>query len=201
MSPKRASDPITLYIDTEFVLDQLKWLPRTAELVRNLLSTTEPQMLSLCPQSTNRMQSLVLEMAGSRAGGYSLELRLLSATAEFLRTILPACESQIYEAQRPNQNVERAKFLLNSDLARPWHVADLAKAVSVSPSHLTRLFSREVGVSPSKYLNEQRAKRMRHLIRQHGYHVSEAGRAVGWMDPSHASRGYSRVFGAPPTTN
>jgi hypothetical protein len=60
--------------------------------------------------------------------------------------------------------VQLALTAMTGDLARPWSVADLARAASVSPSRLHRLFRTEVGSTPLGWLTRSRAERFAVLL-------------------------------------
>src|SRR5699024_8832304 len=59
----------------------------------------------------------------------------------------------------------QAAYLLESDPARPWSLAELARSVHLSLSQLTRVFAASYELTPITYLGLVRARRFAHLLR------------------------------------
>ena len=78
-------------------------------------------------------------------------------------------------------------------------VAELAAAVSLSPSRFAYLFRRDTGVAPARYLHTLRMERARLLLERTFLSVKEVMAHVGVNDPSHFSRDFRRYHGVPPT--
>ena len=94
--------------------------------------------------------------------------------------------------------VSDALALLDTDLAYPWSLDDLSARLNVGRFHLTRLFTRSLGVPPMRYLERLRARRAATLLSATESSVAAVGAAVGWPDPAHFSRRFRAVFGASP---
>ncbi|GAB3753958.1 helix-turn-helix transcriptional regulator [Microlunatus parietis] len=97
------------------------------------------------------------------------------------------------------QPVQLALTAMTGDLARPWTVAELARAAAVSPSRLHRLFRTEVGSTPLGWLTRSRAERFAVLLLGSDDPIAAIGRAVGWPDPNYASRRFRQVYGISPS--
>jgi AraC family transcriptional regulator of adaptative response/methylated-DNA-[protein]-cysteine methyltransferase len=79
--------------------------------------------------------------------------------------------------------VERACKVLDADPQQRLTLAQLSKAVHVSPFHLQRLFSRVVGVSPRQYQAARRADALRGAL-QRGDDVTRATHDAGFGSTS-----------------
>lgn len=88
--------------------------------------------------------------------------------------------------------------LIHARLAQPCSVEQLARAVNMSPSYLTRLFRQQTGRSPGCFVRELRLRRAYELMQTTFLSVKEVMAAVGWNDPSHFSRAFKRQFGVSP---
>ncbi len=91
----------------------------------------------------------------------------------------------------------RARSLLDRDTESPPSLAELARALHTSPSHLQRSFTREVGLSPRAYVEQVRASRLRSALRA-GKPVTRAIYEAGFSSPSRAYAAANRAFGMPP---
>jgi transcriptional regulator GlxA family with amidase domain len=88
---------------------------------------------------------------------------------------------------------------IEESLDRPLRVADLARAVNLSPSQFTRLFRSATGTSPARYLQLRRLARARVLIETTFFTIKEVMQMVGINDPSHFSRDFTRHHGIAPS--
>ena len=103
-------------------------------------------------------------------------------------------------ASKPEDvRVRYAVSLIDQHHSDPPTVRDLAKAVNVSPSHLTRLFREHTGRSPKQFGRDVRLERACVLVMTTFMSIKEVMAAVGWNDPSHFSRDFKKHFGASPT--
>ena len=90
--------------------------------------------------------------------------------------------------------VEYIKDQLNTDLT----VSGIAQAVFLSPYHFTRLFKESTGQSPYQYVVEARVRKAKELLTTGKFTISEVAYDVGFVDQSHLTRHFKRIFGLPP---
>ena len=90
--------------------------------------------------------------------------------------------------------IEYIQDQLDTDLA----VSGIAQAVYMSPYHFTRLFKESTGQSPHQYVVEARVRKAKELLTTGKFTISEAAYHVGFVDQSHLTRHFTRVFGLPP---
>ncbi|MEQ9814575.1 MAG: AraC family transcriptional regulator [Azospirillaceae bacterium] len=115
---------------------------------------------------------------------------LLGAHAEPLRKLLwhETTASRIFQATREIQ----------SDLARPLMVGDLADRAAMSSSAFFEHFKAVTGTSPLQYQKDLRLLRAREALRSTNDKVSEIAFGVGYESSAQFSREYVRKFGLPP---
>jgi AraC-like DNA-binding protein len=94
--------------------------------------------------------------------------------------------------------VERTKELLARDLADPPTLEALGQEVGCSPFYLSRIFSREVGLTIPQYLRNLRMERAAELLRSGRYNVTEAATEVGYSSLSHFSKAFCETIGCCP---
>jgi AraC family transcriptional regulator len=94
--------------------------------------------------------------------------------------------------------VERTKELLARDLANPPTLEQLGAEVGCSPFYLSRIFSREVGLTIPQYLRNIRMERAAELLRSGKFNVTEAAIEVGYSSLSHFSKAFCETIGCCP---
>jgi AraC family transcriptional regulator, transcriptional activator of pobA len=81
---------------------------------------------------------------------------------------------------------------------QPLSLRDVARAVSVSPGHLTTTVRRRTGRTVQEWIVERRMVQARRLLAASDLAVAEVGRRVGYPDPGYFARVFARANGVSP---
>lgn len=87
---------------------------------------------------------------------------------------------------------------LHERYVEPLRVKELAESVNMSESALFHSFKQVTRMSPLQFQKKLRLHEARRLMITEGVEAATASYRVGYESPSHFSREYSRMFGAPP---
>lgn len=162
-----------------------------------------PPMLSLSADSWEcpLVGLLGAEMDVDRLGQQVVLNRLLDLLViEVLRAWFERADAHPpawYRAQS-DPMVGAALRLLQDDPARPWTVASLAAACSVSRAGLARHFSQLVGEPPMAYLTALRLALAADLLLDRHTTIGAVASQVGYSSPFALSAAFKRVRGASP---
>lgn len=96
------------------------------------------------------------------------------------------------------RRVGRAIALLRERYAEPLRIEALAEAAHMSASSLYERFREVTAMSPLQFQKRLRLQEARRLMLSDGLEAAVAAHRVGYESPSHFSREYRRLFGAPP---
>jgi AraC-like DNA-binding protein len=141
-------------------------------------------------------------------------LRLLQALRQWQRRGIDAlaCEEAFVEAwglllrrhstrtargSAKAPDLTRIRQRIADDLLAPPTLAQLAGEAGISRFQLLRRFAAAYGCTPHAYLLQQRAERVRALVRG-GAGLADAAAAAGFADQSHMTRIFTRQFGFTP---
>jgi transcriptional regulator GlxA family with amidase domain len=94
--------------------------------------------------------------------------------------------------------VKRVVAYLQQHHARPLARWEIAQAVGVSEDYLTRLFNRELGISPWDYLNRYRVRQAKVLLRSTQDSIRAIAQQVGFKDQTYFSRVFNKLTGLSP---
>jgi len=109
--------------------------------------------------------------------------------ALFGNDVLPAHTSAL---------VKRAVAYLHQNYARPLARWEIAEAIGVSEDYLTRVFNRELGLSPWDYLNRYRVLQAQNLLKTTNHSIGVVAKQVGFSDGAYFSRVFHKAMGMSP---
>lgn len=196
---REPADPVvttTAYIDSDLVRGQVRWIPASsapALLLSRDEKRSNPIVVDLPPQALPRLNAIFRLLLRSQKD-YASPLHKLGLTVELLNVLThPAIP------HTPSNGIlHHAVWLLLEHLDRPWTIEDLAAAVSVSKSQLSRLFRAHLLMSPAEFLRTERAHRMAEQLLANSDSIEAIARQVGWHNSSHASRAFRHINGVSP---
>lgn len=210
VTPNGFARTVTLYMHATFVRSHLQWLPVDHPLVHHLLLTGQsrtrpPDVIDIGERGIQMLRpklSVLVALSRTTAG----EFATLAYVAEVFETVASFAGSSsqtlpvntAHPPRIPRRHVADATQALHHCLDRVWTVADLAREVAMSESQLNRLFRQDLGISPAAFLLNARTDRMAELLASSDMTVAETARAVGWGNPSVASRAFKRRYGLSP---
>lgn len=212
-----------IYADEPFIRAQMRWLLRPRQRVRRGVHPDDwdGNSLVLTPgiDSLRRLEPIWRQLSmlpDTCSSPEEMSIRTIELLARWVGVVAPVFlteENRSLHLPTRNQvpasgrqanpamigHVGRAARLLRERMDEPWTVASLAQELALSRTHLTRLFSTHMGVSPMRFLTEVRLTEFSRLIDETDLSVHQAAQTVGWADPRVASAWFSRRFGVTPT--
>jgi AraC family transcriptional regulator len=92
----------------------------------------------------------------------------------------------------------RLREYIDSHLAEPLSLGQLAALCALSEYHFARMFQLSFGLPPHRYLLHQRLARAQALLRQSALPLGEIALACGFASASHFSNRFRQAFAATP---
>ena len=124
-------------------------------------------------------------------------------TLELLSQVLfqPAPQEEFFcqrQKRVARERVERTTAILRTHLAEPPDIEALGAQVGCSPFYLSRLFSKEMGMTIPQYVRQIRMERAADLLLGGRHNVTEAAMEVGYSSLSHFSKAFCTTIGCCP---
>lgn len=189
------------YVAPEVFRRELAWVREEPRLGRLAGAAGSPdgQPWQLPAGVLAMVENALPEIAGDAPGPrYAMRLGLLLCLLGAVATTDAGRDREAASAHHAYPAVLAAAGLLEEDVAAQWTLDALAAAVHVSPAHLARQFTAQLGAPPIAYLGRLRAERAAALLIETALPVAAIGRLVGWPDPNYASRRFRQYFGHSP---
>lgn len=215
----------TVYLDTDYVLDQVRWQYAgfledrlDAQGFADMIYTEPAQILRLGEDRAGMLMPWLDELVALSIDGrfalhyhrmQALWFQIVHVIAPFI-TISPVRISPSQRAHiRPTLprdrrfaplrvEVRRAATLLRENPAKRWTLHDLASGVHLSPSRLSSVFVEAYGKTPLAFLTMIRAEDLAKYLRETDLTVAAAMQRVGWHSRSHATALFPQYVGVTP---
>ncbi|RXZ82903.1 helix-turn-helix domain-containing protein [Paenibacillaceae bacterium] len=98
-----------------------------------------------------------------------------------------------------NKNqIEQIMQYIRSNLDKDIRRTDIAEAVFLNPSYVSRLFRTETGMSLKEFITEEKIKMARALVRTTDLPISMVAIKMGYSNFSHFSQVYKKLIGVSP---
>jgi signal transduction histidine kinase/DNA-binding LacI/PurR family transcriptional regulator/CheY-like chemotaxis protein len=94
--------------------------------------------------------------------------------------------------------VKQAIAYLHQNYSRSLSRWEIAEAVGVSEDYLSRVFNRELNISPWEYLNRYRVLQSKQLLLNTDESIGSVARQVGFKDQAYFSRVFHKIAGVSP---
>jgi AraC-like DNA-binding protein len=98
-----------------------------------------------------------------------------------------------------NKSIELACLYIQQNLSAPLTLDRIAASVFVSPSHLNRLFRKELQTSVMAYVEAARVEAAKSLLRETELSVRLVSNQLGFSRPNYLSRVFQRTIGMTPS--
>lgn len=215
----------TLYLDRDYVIDQVFWQyaavfkhRQEASLFLDRQYPVPKQLARIGADQTAHLSPLLDELAelSVEAGSPRRFYRTQSLLSAVLDVVVPQLCASIQAGANqsstaiPSQPRHRqfvpirdeareAAIALRERLDRRWTLTQLASTMHLSPSQVRRLFIVAFGKSPIAYLTMLRVERMAEMLRTTDDAIALVANDVGWNDPDFAARQFRRSIGVSPS--
>lgn len=170
------------FIPRPYWVDWLRWDNHEGQIGR---------MPLLDAEDSQQIAGLFKEVIHWNAASDSLSEAMAMNTLE--RIILTLFKRQSATNHRNRDpRIQTVCHYLNEHLSDDTRVEQLARMTFLSPSRLTHIFRKEMGMTIYSWRENQRISRACDLLQQTQLSISQIARAVGYEDPLYFSRLFSQ---------
>ncbi len=96
-------------------------------------------------------------------------------------------------------DVDKAAEYINEKYSENISVRDIASVIALSPSHFSRIFKKETGLTPQEYLIRVRLDRAKSFLMRSRKSVTEIALQCGFSSSAHFSSSFIKRFGKTPS--
>jgi two-component system response regulator YesN len=95
--------------------------------------------------------------------------------------------------------VQKAGEYLHTHFREKINIQDVARAVYLSPCHLSKVFKQELGCTIMEFLTKIRIEEAKRMLRDPQYSVIQVANALGFKDPGYFTKVFKRSEGITPS--
>ncbi|AFS79624.1 transcriptional regulator, AraC family [Gottschalkia acidurici 9a] len=183
---------IAIFIDKDFFELQLE----EYSVKDNLLFNGESYSLS--PNLISKIKEFILEIDNDIPGGrivaHCISIEICHI---IIRSILNISHKRDIISTR--MEIDKVINFISSNYGDNISIDKLAKVACMSSSHLTRIFKRELQISPMKYLYRVRMNKVKELLRLKEKSITQIALECGFNSSSYLSSCFYKDFKITPT--
>lgn len=97
-----------------------------------------------------------------------------------------------------NSRLQQAIDYIHAHLDRDLSLVEIAQVINISPTYFASLFKRATGISPHKYVVQQRVEQAKLLLSKTDLTIADIALQVGFSNQSHLTRQFKRFTGVTP---
>lgn len=94
--------------------------------------------------------------------------------------------------------VMQVRQYIMENIGKDYGVSDVAESLHLSREHLSRFFSKSMGISLAEYIRKSKIRRSCHLLRETRNSCGDIGKQVGYYNPASFGRVFKSVMGMTP---
>lgn len=100
-------------------------------------------------------------------------------------------------SQSPTINL--ATHYMNEQIDKQLSLQEIADYCHLSTTHFLRLFTKEMGISPIKYFQQEKIRHAAELLKNSSLKINQVAARFGFDDPYYFSKVFSKVMGMSPS--
>ncbi|MDR2609890.1 MAG: helix-turn-helix domain-containing protein [Clostridiales Family XIII bacterium] len=101
--------------------------------------------------------------------------------------------------QQYSKPIAGAMRYIGRNLYGVCRVSSVAAYVGLEVHYFSKLFAKQVGMCPSKYIMQRKLEEGKHQLSELGAHVTDIAESLGFCDAAHFSRCFKKQYGIAPS--
>lgn len=178
---------------------------RIASAAQDLAPGGRFEMLPMTNGQAPRLAAMLHALHAEQASGYASG-RLFVDGIEIAIAALLATRQNVLSGRPPVQRgtltphcMKRVTEYIETYIATPLSLAELARCAALSEGHFSRLFRATFHQTPHQFVLQRRIEHAKALLASSPHSVLDLGLMCGFSNPQHFSRVFHAMVGLPPS--
>ncbi len=141
---------------------------------------------------------MLFEQAASDFASYSkFHADIVNATVRLIwLQVVQKCSSRLMDGM--SHNLQKMVDYVRANITRPINRQDIARHVGYTPEHINYLFKKELGITPSRFINRERIICAFNLLCEEDVSIKQAAMQSGFSSSYYFCRVFKDIFGHSP---
>ena len=98
-----------------------------------------------------------------------------------------------------SHNIKQIILYIRKNLTKKIALEDIAKDLYITKEHLSRLFKKEMGITISEYIINEKIKEAKNLLKNSDFNILNIAEILNFANSSHFSNSFKKVTGVAPS--
>ena len=98
-----------------------------------------------------------------------------------------------------SQELENALVYLEINFKKDITLHQLSKHINLTPSYVSKLFKKKLGVNFNRYLTIRKVKEAKRMLKEENVNINEIAFSIGYNEPNYFCKVFKKVEGITPT--
>lgn len=190
-----------LLLDWQFLDAENLLMNLFAKFKRNFVNAQDVK--TICSQIYYICSRIAIKKSGGLDAEYLNTIRrandiftLEQAVTEMFHTLKHSLQDT---ASIQGQLAEKAMKYIEENIAADLSLEQIADALHISASHLSRTFKKAAGISLTDYINQFRIRKAKELLRGTDIYIYAVSEMVGYHDATYFSSMFKKLVGVSPS--
>lgn len=142
----------------------------------------------------------IIDMA-TQPENTSHHVRLLGLTYTFLSHLINENQDHIHQrvSSKYSSYINKAIDYITLHYKHKISVKELADYIGIDRKYMSRLFMKELGVSPREFILNFKIRKACELLQDNTKNISQVSSEIGYDDPSVFSKAFKKIMNVPPS--
>ncbi|MDF2721977.1 MAG: AraC family transcriptional regulator [Paenibacillus sp.] len=146
---------------------------------------------------TKQLHEAMQQLFVPATNGFKRQLELQAALFRIFGCLTPSEESAV-PANGPDYWIPKSIEYMKTHYMERINVQNVADYIGIHRVYLSKVFTKKVGMTPMRFLEQLKMEKAMELLRTTVYTVSEVALAIGYPDPYTFTHAFSRYYDSPP---
>ena len=170
------------------------WMHPKGELADRFLDSVAKEGVLLSQSADNFAPLIENLLSLSLNDSQDNDIAISHAISDVLHLV---AKNLLSPRSAPSLSDEAIKYI-KKHYGEKISISDIAGSLFISENHLIRVFKKDVGVTPHKYLNDYRILTSAYFLRSSALSIREISESVGFSSTSLFITSFKRVYGCTP---
>lgn len=141
----------------------------------------------------NEIKETLLQIYNASGEEFYKHIKMIGYLYQFLSILIEESKHKPEGIDISQSYTKKAIDFICENYNREINVTDIASFVGISRSHLYKIFTKHLSVSPKNYLDNFRIMQAKELLERTNFTINEVASMVGFDDQLHFSKSFKKI--------